>query len=84
MKLKQFVCKAASIAMCAMIIGTTVVSVNVKADTKATESTVALDTHDDDGVAGILEQDDFDTLEEYQKYLETPKSTDTAKSCISE
>lgn len=47
MKLKQFVCKAASIAMCAMIIGTTVVSVNVKADTKATESTVALDTHDD-------------------------------------
>lgn len=25
MKLKQFVCKAASIAMCAMIIGTTVV-----------------------------------------------------------
>ena len=26
MKLKQFVCKAASIAMCAMIIGTTVVS----------------------------------------------------------
>lgn len=38
MKLKQFVCKAASIAMCAMIIGTTVVSVNVKADTKATES----------------------------------------------
>ena len=53
MKLKQFVCKAASIAMCAMIIGTTVVSVNVKADTKATESTVALDTHDDDGVAGI-------------------------------
>lgn len=30
MKLKQFVCKAASIAMCAMIIGTTVVSVNVK------------------------------------------------------
>lgn len=54
MKLKQFVCKAASIAMCAMIIGTTVVSVNVKADTKATESTVALDTHDDDGVAGIL------------------------------
>ena len=45
MKLKQFVCKAASIAMCAMIIGTTVVSVNVKADTKATESTVALDTH---------------------------------------
>ena len=31
MKLKQFVCKAASIAMCAMIIGTTVVSVNVKA-----------------------------------------------------
>ena len=28
MKLKQFVCKAASIAMCAMIIGTTVVSVN--------------------------------------------------------
>ena len=51
MKLKQFVCKAASIAMCAMIIGTTVVSVNVKADTKATESTVALDTHDDDGVA---------------------------------
>lgn len=48
MKLKQFVCKAASIAMCAMIIGTTVVSVNVKADTKATESTVALDTHDDD------------------------------------
>lgn len=33
MKLKQFVCKAASIAMCAMIIGTTVVSVNVKADT---------------------------------------------------
>ena len=61
MKLKQFVCKAASIAMCSMIIGTTVVSVNVKADTKATESTVALDTHDDDGVAGILEQDDFDT-----------------------
>ena len=53
MKLKQFVCKAASIAMCAMIIGTTVVSVNVKADTKATESTVALDTHDDDGVADI-------------------------------
>lgn len=52
MKLKQFVCKAASIAMCAMIIGTTVVSVNVKADTKATESTVALDTHDDDGAAG--------------------------------
>lgn len=35
MKLKQFVCKAASIAMCAMIIGTTVVSVNVKADTKS-------------------------------------------------
>ena len=38
MKLKQFVCKAASIAMCAMIIGTTVVSVNVKADTKATDT----------------------------------------------
>lgn len=31
MKLKQFVNKAASIAMCAMIIGTTAVSVNVKA-----------------------------------------------------
>lgn len=36
-EVKQFVCKAASIAMCAMIIGTTVVSVNVKADTKATK-----------------------------------------------
>lgn len=83
MKLKQFVCKAASIAMCAMIIGTTVVSVNVKADTKATESTVALDTHDDDGVAGILEQDDFDTLEEYQKYLETHPKVQTRQSRVS-
>lgn len=77
MKLKQFVCKAAMYCKCAMIIGTTVVSVNVKADTKATESTVALDTHDDDGVAGILEQDDFDTLEEYQKYLETHPKVQT-------
>ncbi len=83
MKLKQFVCKAASIAMCAMIIGTTVVSVNVKADTKATESTVALDTHDDDGVVGILEQDDFDTLEEYQKYLETHPKVQTRQSRVS-
>lgn len=69
--------------MCAMIIGTTVVSVNVKADTKATESTVALDTHDDDGVAGILEQDDFDTLEEYQKYLETHPKVQTRQSRVS-
>ena len=83
MKLKQFVCKAASIAMCAMIIGTTVVSVNVKADTKTTESTVALDTHDDDGVVGILEQDDFDTLEEYQKYLETHPKVQTRQSRVS-
>ena len=65
------------------IIGTTVVSVNVKADTKATESTVALDTHDDDGVAGILEQDDFDTLEEYQKYLETHPKVQTRQSRVS-
>lgn len=34
MKLKEFINKAVSVAMCAMIIGTTVVSVNVKADTK--------------------------------------------------
>lgn len=77
---KRFLSKAASIAMCAMIIGTTAVSVNVKADTKATESTVALDTHDDDGVAGILEKDDFDTPEEYQKYLETHPKVQTQQS----
>ena len=35
MKLKEFINKAVSVAMCAMIIGTTVVSVNVKADTKS-------------------------------------------------
>ena len=58
MKLKEFINKAVSVAMCAMIIGTTVVSVNVKADTKVSmEATDALDTHIDDGVAGILEKD---------------------------
>lgn len=81
MKLKQFVNKAARIAMCAMIIGTTAVSVNVKADTKvAEESTEALDTHEDDGVAGILEKDDFETPEEYQKYLETHSKVETQQS----
>lgn len=81
MKLKQFVNKAASIAMCAMIIGTTAVSVNVKADTKAAEeSTEALDTHEDDGVAGILEKDDFETPEEYQKYLENHPKVETQQS----
>lgn len=53
MKLKEFINKAVSVAMCAMIIGTTVVSVNVKADTKVSmEATDALDTHIDDGAAG--------------------------------
>ena len=65
MKLKEFINKAVSVAMCAMIIGTTVVSVNVKADTKVSmEATDALDTHIDDGVAGILEKDDFENTEE--------------------
>ena len=72
MKLKEFINKAVSVAMCAMIIGTTVVSVNVKADTKVSmEATDALDTHIDDGVAGILEKDDFENPEDYQKYLES-------------
>ena len=72
MKLKEFINKAVSVAMCAMIIGTTVVSVNVKADTKVSmEAADALDTHIDDGVAGILEKDDFENPEDYQKYLES-------------
>lgn len=72
MKLKEFINKAVSVAMCAMIIGTTVVSVNVKADTKVSmEAADALDTHIDDGVVGILEKDDFENPEDYQKYLES-------------
>lgn len=72
MKLKEFINKAVSVAMCAMIIGTTVVSVNVKADTKVSmEAADALDTHIDDGVAAILEKDDFENPEDYQKYLES-------------
>ena len=71
MKIKKFINKAASAVMCAMIIGTTVVSVNVKANAETSmKTTEALDTHVDDGVAGILEKDDFDTQDEYQKYLE--------------
>ena len=35
------------------------------------------------GVVGILEQDDFDTLEEYQKYLETHPKVQTRQSRVS-
>ena len=71
MKIKKFINKVAGATMCAMIIGTTVVSVNVKANAETSmKTTEALDIHVDDGVAGILEKDDFDTQDEYQKYLE--------------
>lgn len=69
MSLKKIINKTVRVAMCAMIIGTTAVSINVKAETNISSQT--LDTHEDDGIAGILEKDDFEDSQDYQKYLES-------------
>lgn len=64
--------------MCAMIIGTTAVSINVKAETNISSQT--LDTHEDDGIAGILEKDDFEDPQDYQKYLESHPQMQQSRS----
>lgn len=43
---------------------------NESKNTETADTNEDLDTHVDDGVPGIMEEDDFDTPEEYRKYLE--------------
>ena len=43
---------------------------NKSKNIEAADTNKDLDTHVDDGVPGIMEEDDFDTPEEYRKYLE--------------
>ena len=45
-------------------------SANESKNTETADTNEDLDTHVDDGVPGIMEEDDFDTPEEYRKYLE--------------
>lgn len=43
---------------------------NESKNTETADTNEDLDTHVDDGVPGIMEEDDFDTPEKYRKYLE--------------
>lgn len=56
-----------SVVLCVIMIS--VMGVSVRATTNIDDSEL-LDTHEDDGVPSILEKDDFETPEEYQRYLE--------------
>lgn len=61
------------LAMATVITGCYVLpsqAANESKDTKTADTNDDLDTHIDDGVPGIMEEDDFDTPEEYKKYLE--------------
>lgn len=63
---KAFICFAMSI----MIAGCCVLQSQAAEESEKTETNDDLDTHVDDGVPGILEEDDFNSPEDYKKYLE--------------
>lgn len=66
MNTKKYFKSAMCIMISIIVISTSVISGQIgMREIKAED----LDTHVDDGVPGILEVDDFDTREDYQKYL---------------
>lgn len=91
--MKKLVKNMLSVVLSVIMIS--VMGVSVRATTNIDDSEL-LDTHEDDGVPGILEKDDFESPEEYQEYLEknpeaqiqayaakaSPNKTVTAKATL--